>query len=118
MGFRYGKKHFVKTVTSYSFIKNDIMFVYLLCIYRKLIILSLFKIDRLNFTMCVLTILTCSLKAYVIRSHNLISMNILFTIKEKTENKRIKKTFLKTQASLNPISMSIFFTIKYDSFPL
>ena len=43
-------------MTSYSFIKNDIIFVYLLYIYRKLIILSLFKIDRFNFTMCVLTI--------------------------------------------------------------
>ena len=105
-------------MTSYSFIKNDIMFVNLLCIYRKLIILSLFKIDTLNFTMCILTIFTCSLKAYVIRLHNLISMNILFTIKKKTENKWIKKTFLKTQTSLNAVSMSIFFTIKNDSFPL
>ena len=33
----------------YSFIKKDIM--YLLCIYEKSIILSLFKGDRLNFTM-------------------------------------------------------------------
>ena len=31
------------------------------------------------------------LKAYVTRLHNLISMNIFFTIKEKAENKSIKK---------------------------
>ena len=33
-----------------SFIKNDIMFMYLPYIYKKPIILSLFKIDALNFT--------------------------------------------------------------------
>ena len=32
--------------------------MYLLCIYRKPIILSLFNIDTLNFTMYILTILT------------------------------------------------------------
>ena len=37
----------------YSFIKNDIMFMYLLCIYKKLIIFSLFNIGTLNFTMYV-----------------------------------------------------------------
>ena len=42
----------------YCFIKNDIMFMYLLCVYKKPIILSLLKIDKLNFTMYVLTILT------------------------------------------------------------
>ena len=38
----------------YSLIKNDIMFVYILCIYKKKkkkIILSLFKIDTLDITM-------------------------------------------------------------------
>ena len=34
------------------------MFMYLLCVYKKPIILSLLKIDKLNFTMYVLTILT------------------------------------------------------------
>ena len=34
----------------YSFIKND-MFMYLLCIYKNTVIVSLFKIDILNFTM-------------------------------------------------------------------
>ena len=72
------------------------MFMYLFCIYKKPIILSLFKIDSLNFTMYILTILTCPLKTYVIRLHNLISMNIFYTIKdhsffynckEKAENK-------------------------------
>ena len=66
---------------SYSFIKNEIMFIYLLCIYKKPIILSLFKIDVLNFTMYTVTILTCLLKTYVIRLHNLISMNIFFILK-------------------------------------
>ena len=36
--------------SGYSFIKNDIMFMYILCVYKKTIILSLFKIDTLNFT--------------------------------------------------------------------
>ena len=44
----------------YSFIKNDIMFMYIAYIYIKTIILSLFKIDTLNFTLYILTILTCS----------------------------------------------------------
>ena len=46
----------------YSFIKNDTMFMYLLCICKQTIILSLFKIDTLNFTMYILMILTCPLK--------------------------------------------------------
>ena len=64
VGFRYGKKSFYQNSGKfgYSFIKNDIMFMYLLCIYKKPIILSLFKIDTLNFTMYILTILTCPLK--------------------------------------------------------
>ena len=69
--------------------------MYILCIYEKNIVLSLFKIDTLNFTMYILTILTWSLKTYVIRLHNLISMNIFFTersvflynCKETSENK-------------------------------
>ena len=90
------------------------MFMYLLYIYKKPIILSLFKIDTLNFTMYVLENLTYPLKTYV-RSHNLISMNIFFAIrvflyncKERAENKDL----LKTQTSLNLISMNIFFTIR------
>ena len=59
------------------------MFMYLLCIYEKQIILSLFKIDTLNFTitMHILMILTCPLKTYVVKLYNLISMNIFFAIK-------------------------------------
>ena len=56
--------------------------MYLLCIYKKPIILSLFKIDTFNFTMYILTILTCPFKTYVIRLRNLIPMNIFFTIKD------------------------------------
>ena len=44
------------------------------------IILSLFKIDTLNFTMYISTIVKCPLK-YVIGLHNLISMNIFFNIR-------------------------------------
>ena len=53
--------------------------MYVLCIYQKTIILSLFKINTLNFTMYILTILTYPLKTYVIRLHDLISMKIFFT---------------------------------------
>ena len=50
--------------------------------YKKPIILSLFKIDALNFTMYILKILTCSLKAYVVGLHNVTSMNMFFTIED------------------------------------
>ena len=80
------------------------MFLYLLYIYKKPIIVSLFNIDTLNFTMYILANLTYSLKTYV-RLSNLIWLNILFTIKdhsfnekahnskEKAENKQITKAF-------------------------
>ena len=69
--------------------------MYILLFTKKDIVLSLFKVDTLNFTMYILTILTWSLKTYVIRLHNLISMNIFFTersvflynCKETSENK-------------------------------
>ena len=67
----------------YRFIKNDIMFMYLFCFYKIIIILSQFQFDTLTFTMYILTILTCPLKTYVVRLHNLISMNIFFTIDHK-----------------------------------
>ena len=57
-----------------------------LCIYfvfTKNPILSLSKIHTLNLTMYNLTILTCPLKTYVVRLHNLISVNILITIDRK-----------------------------------
>ena len=53
--------------------------MYRLRIYEKTINLSLFKIDTLNLTMYILTILTFPLKTYVIQLHNLISMIIFFT---------------------------------------
>ena len=46
--------------------------MYLLCIYEKIIVLSLYNIDTLNFTMYILTNLICPLETYVIRLHNLI----------------------------------------------
>ena len=84
MGFRYGKKTFCQNSDKfgYNFIKNDIMFMYILCIYKKKhIILSLFKIDTLKFTMYILMNLTSPLKIYVVGLHNLISINIFFNIK-------------------------------------
>ena len=57
------KNHFVTIVKScYSFIKNDILFMYLFYIYKKSNILSLFEIDTLKFTMYILANLTCPLK--------------------------------------------------------
>ena len=77
-----GRKHFVKIVI--SFVAVLLKMTLCLCIYfiftKKPIILSLFEIDALNFTMYILAKMTCPLKTYV-RLHNLISMNIFFTIK-------------------------------------
>ena len=65
------KKHFVKIVTSLVTVLFK-MILYI-CIYfvftKKNIILSLLKIDALNFTMYTLAILTCPLNTYVIRLH-------------------------------------------------
>ena len=78
------KKHFVKIVTSLV----TVLFIrtLCLCIYfvftKKNIILSLFQIDTLNFTLYILTILTCPLETYIIGLHNLISVNIFFTMKD------------------------------------
>ena len=74
--------YFVKIVT--RFVTVLLKMTLCLCIYfiftKNLIILSLFKIDTLNFTMYILANSACPLKTYV-RLHNLISMNIFFTIK-------------------------------------
>ena len=75
---------------SYSFIKNDIMFIFLLCIYKKFITLNLFKIDTLNFIMYILAILTWPIKTYIIRLRNLVSLIfivVLYNFKEKAEKK-------------------------------
>ena len=80
----------------YNIIKNGISCMYLLCIYKQIIIFRIFKINTLNFTMYISTILTYPLKIYVIRLPNFIPMNIFFTLnikvflhncKEKAENK-------------------------------
>ena len=63
--------------------KEDFTYIYLAFIYENLIISDLFKTFTLNFTMHILTILTCSLKL------------------------RLGNRFFKTQTSLNPISMYI-----------
>ena len=62
VGLRNGKKHLVKIVQSLV----AVLFketLYLLCIYQKNMVLSLSKIDTLNITMYILTILKWSLKA-------------------------------------------------------
>ena len=69
-----------------------------LCVYfvfKKLIILSLFIIITLNFTMNILTNLTCPLKIYVIRLHDPISINISFTKKDDRFFKRKPKKIIK-----------------------
>ena len=75
------KKHCVKIVTSLVTVLFKIALY--ICIHfvftNKTIILSLFKIDTLNLTMYILTILTCPLKTHVIQLHNLILMKIFFT---------------------------------------
>ena len=87
----------------YPFIKNDIMFMHLLCIYKKSMTLKMFKIDTLNFTMYVLTILTCPLKTYVVRLHNLTSMNIFFTI----DHEKSQVFFVLVKRKPKPVSMNI-----------
>ena len=100
-----------------SFIKNDIMFMYLLYIYKKPIILSLFKIDTLNFTMYILANLTCPLKTYV-RLHNLISMNIFFNIKDHSFSLAfffiIVKRKPKTNRLQKPFKNSGFFKSNFN----
>ena len=83
-------------------LKNDIMFMYLLCIYKK----PIFKIDTLNFTMYVLMVLTCLLKTYVIRLHDLISVNIFYTIKDHS--------FPKTNKLKKPCKNSDFFKSNFN----
>ena len=70
-------KHFVKIVTSFVtvFLLKMTLCLCLLYIYKKPIILSLFKIGTLNF----LANLVCPLHTSV-RLHNLISINIFLTI--------------------------------------
>ena len=68
--------------TSFVAVLLKMTYIYVYTLYlQKAIILSLFKIDTWNFTMYILASLTCPLKTYV-RLHNLISMNIFFTIKD------------------------------------
>ena len=87
-----------------------------LCIYfvftKNAIILSIFEIDTFNFTIHILTILTCSLKTYVVRLHNLISMDIFFTIEKKNHRFYDCSCFMILKRNQNQILMNIFFTIK------
>ena len=76
------------------------MYMYFLCIYKKPIILSLFKIVTLNFTMYIFTILTCTLNIYVIVLQKFNFNKHFFTIKDiqfltngTAENKQITKAF-------------------------
>ena len=73
------KKTFCQNSDYFGYFFIKIIIMYLLCIYKKTIILSLFQ----TITLYILTILTCLLKTYIVRLHNLTSMNILFTIDHK-----------------------------------
>ena len=77
-GVQMWTKHFVKIVTSFVtvFLLKMTLCLCLLYIYKKPIILSLFKIGTLNF----LANLVCPLNTSV-RLHNLISINIFLTTK-------------------------------------
>ena len=94
------------------------MFMHLLYIYKKPIILSLFKIDTLNFTMYFLANLTCPLKIYV-RLHNLISMNF-FTIKDHSFSAafffKIVKRKPKTNRLLKAFKNSDFFKSIFNNY--
>ena len=61
--FDWFEQPYFKVVCRVQIWKKNILF----CIYKKLIILSLFNIETLNFTMYILKTFTCSLKAYVLR---------------------------------------------------
>ena len=79
------KKHSVKIVT--SLVTALLNMTLCLCIYfvfTKNSLFAAYLILILNFTLYILTNLKCPLKTYVIRLHNLISMNIFFTIKDHT----------------------------------
>ena len=83
VGFRYGKNHFVKIMTIFVTFLLKMTLCLCICFVFTKNPLSVFQIDILNFTMHILTILRCSLKTYVVRLHNLTSMNIFFTIDYK-----------------------------------
>ena len=63
-GLTYEKKTFCQNSDKFgqSSIKTVIMFMHMLYNQKKAVILSLFKTDTLNFTMYILTILTCPFK--------------------------------------------------------
>ena len=111
--------YFVKIVT--RFVTVLLKMTLCLCIYfiftKNLIILSLFKIDTLNFTMYILANLTCPLKTYV-RLHNLISMNIFFTIKDHSFSLAfffiIVKRKPKTNRLQKPFKNSGFFKSNFN----
>ena len=50
-----------------SCFKNDVIYMHLPFVYKKPISLNLLKIVVLNLIMYIVTVLTCSLKMYVIR---------------------------------------------------
>ena len=91
------KKHFVKIVTTLV----TVLLKMTLCLFIDFVFTKnpLFKIDRLNFTIYILTILTCPLKTCAIRLLNLVStvffalkdhsfsLVFLYNFKEKAENK-------------------------------
>ena len=78
VSFRFEKKILFQNNEKfgYSFIKSGIVYMYLPFIYKKP--LSLFEIAALNFTVYILTILTCSLiKNHVFRKHVFLKLSEL-----------------------------------------
>ena len=88
--------------------------MYILYIYEKKIVLSLSKIDTLNFTVYILTILTWSSKTYVIQLHSLISMNIFFTERSVfIVNRRRKQINCLTKRIIRSSRSLIFFKMGF-----
>ena len=85
VGFSYGKKRFVKIVTIFVTVLLKMTLCLCICFVftKNPLYFKPFKIDTLNFTMYILMILTCPFKTYVVRLHNLKSMNIFSTIDPK-----------------------------------
>ena len=90
------KKHFVKIVQSLvTVLFKETLYLCIYFVFMKKTLFWAYLKHTLNCIMSIWTILTWSLKTYVIRFHNLISMNIFFTersvflynCKETSENK-------------------------------
>ena len=92
------------------------MFKNLLCIYTKLIVLSLLEIDTLKSTMHIFMVSTCSLKTYVIRLHNLILNEHFLHLKRSQVFFLIVKKNLNTNKLKKPFKNSDIFKSKFNKY--